>query len=483
MKDIFDHPTIEGLARQARRITGETAQEAVTGRAPLAPVQHRFFSYYGNSPHKGHYNQSVLLRCREQVDEDRLRTALQGLEYHHDALRLVFREDATGVYQEYQPCRSSFPRPVVYDLRGEADAQLLPIFNSLQQDCDPATGPLLRCALIRQNKGDRLLLVIHHLVVDGVSWRIIFEDLETLYNGGSLPARTASYGNWTRSLQERRDIVDLEHAYWQRLDRMETTPLAGWRTPADRRLSAFHRQQHTLDTTLTAGLISEAHHAYGTETIELLLTGLILALQAQGGTSSQLLMLEGHGREEGISPLDISRTVGWFTSMFPVLLEVPLSADMGAAVKAVKEQWRHIPNRGAGYGIYRYCSVPAPLPASCTPEIMFNYMGQFSSAEVNSTFCLAEEPSGDPQSLHLEQPQSLHISVIAIGNKLELEFQYNCEAFTDDTITALITAYVACLQELTAHCLSQTQRSFTPSDFTYSAISNEALEVLSKKFS
>ena len=264
------------------------------------------------------------------------------------------------------------------DVRGEADpaGRIEETAEGLQAGLDLEKGPLVRLGLFATDEGDHLLIVIHHLVVDGVSWRILLEDLETLYGGGVLPEKTSSYREWAEGLiryGESREAAK-EEVYWQEIEQQEIPSL-----PRDRESREVHRfgnsrtEVVTLDEATTSQLLTEAHQAYRTEINDLLLAALSLAIREWSGADRVAIHLEGHGREEILPEVDLTRTVGWFTSIYPVVLPVR-TEDPGTVIKEVKETLRRVPHKGVGYGVRRYLQGKRgksnPGSASTTWEVL-----------------------------------------------------------------------------------------------------------------
>ena len=274
---------------------------------------------------------------------------------HHDALRMRYQKgQQTCLTKEETPfCfhkdlshLEDFPRAL------EKEASLA------QASLDLEKGPLLKVILFEGPKNQqRLLIAIHHLVIDGVSWRILLEDLEFLYKElsknkkPSLPLKTHSYKAWALALKEYRTspLLEEELTHWTQVE-SHIQPL-----PVDKKAKK-RTSSKTLGITLnkeeTSLLLQKVPHAYRTEINDILLSALVLAIGDWTQDYRLSLSLEGHGREEDIVDLDLSRTVGWFTSLFPLYLEV--DPDLPSAIKSVKETLRHIPHKGIGYGILKY---------------------------------------------------------------------------------------------------------------------------------
>jgi amino acid adenylation domain-containing protein/non-ribosomal peptide synthase protein (TIGR01720 family) len=387
-KDLFRARTIAELAPVVTADTGAEDRAEVVGPVPLTPIQRWFFDSDRTNPH--HFNQAHHVELAADPDPAALRTALDALLAHHDALRLRFHRDEDGWHQHHAPHE---PADVldVRDLPGPDDPAVTELADAAHAGFDLATGPLLRALLFRFADGShpRLLLVAHHLVVDGVSWRILLDDLDTAYHQASrgktvdLGAKTTSWQRWSTALTELVATGGLDHelAYWQDAGGDGDLPVDREEPGTESHgTSATDAVAVELDLADTDALLRAAPTAYRTRVNDVLLAALAWALARWTGRDRVAVALEGHGREDVlddvVTDLDVSRTVGWFTTMFPVALTVP-DGDWRTVVRAVRKQLRSVPGNGFGYGALRY--LGALEPAGPPPRLSFNYLGQFDS--------------------------------------------------------------------------------------------------------
>ncbi len=487
--EVFAQPTLAGLAAVAQPLVAAARDQGViTGTAALGPMQAWLLT--GPAPH-AHFNQSLVLHWRERVDVARLQTALQAVVAQHDALRLTMRRTATGRWEQVQ-AGAEGPVPVaVWDLRTAADENAAQdeAATQLQGSFDLETGPLFKAAVARRAADDRVVLVAHHLVIDGVSWRIVLEDLATAYAAAPdtpvvLPAKTDSYLSWAEAVHAEvaSGTRQEERAYWESVCRTETTSLP--RDKNDGKDDVGGTVQVRLTRDETTRLLGPAHRAYGTEANDLLLLGLARSLQEWHGGARTLVALEGHGREP-IGDLDISRTVGWFTSLYPVVLEAadPRGRTGDAAwswqIRRMKESLRQVPRKGTGYGILRYATVDGREdPAlSCSPDVLFNYLGSFETAAAAAPFTLGFESAG-PDVLPIGHRASpLTVTGIVVDGVLELSATCLPGHFRLADVTSWLDRYRTCLQQIAAHCIGHSPE-VTPSDLTLRGLDLEALDAL-----
>ncbi|AUG07230.1 non-ribosomal peptide synthetase [Pseudomonas sp. S09G 359] len=484
-KELFQHQTVQGLASVARQ--GASAnridQGPVSGELALLPIQQMFFQSAVADRH--HWNQSVLLQPREHLEVQGLEQALTALVCHHDALRLSFVDGGP------QGWRASYRTPgagsgMLWHEAVSDNAALLAACERAQRSLDIANGPLVRGVLFDLADGtQRLLLIVHHLVVDGVSWRILFEDLQTAYRQGAaaLPAKTSSLKTWTQRLggHHLTTAGAAAAAYWLNLP-VGADPALPCEHP-DASLQKQHAASVStrLDRQATSRLLQQAPATYRTQVNDLLLTALARVICNWTGGAEAWVQLEGHGREDLFDDVDLTRTVGWLTSAFPARLTP--HAELGVSIKAIKEQLRAIPNKGLDFGILRYLGTPdqqAALARLPVPRITFNYLGQFDGSFDDDTalFVPAKESAGAEQGDDAPLGNWLSINGQVYGGELTLEWTFSNEMFAPHTVQHLADALTAQLLELIEHCSDAEHSSFTPSDFPLSGLDQAQLDQL-----
>ena len=461
-RQLFQHQTVAELAAAAleeEAPSEETEQGPVTGPVPLTPIQEWLFAQELDDLQ--HWNLAVMLELREAVRPEQLHRAVGHLLEHHDALRLRFRREAAGWTQwneppgEAVPCatfdHSALPAP-------RQKAALEAAAEALQRSLDLEKGPLQRFALLRgaPDSADRLLVIIHHLTVDVVSWRILLEDLQALLRAmPPLPPKTTSYRRWAEALAAH--VPSAEAAGTGRLE------LPG--NPEGPNVEGLARTVDvSLDGDETEALLREVPAAFQTRIDDVLLTALARAYARRTGSRSLLLDLEGHGRDL-LPGLDLSRTVGWFTAIHPVLLETGTGGPE-EDLKAIKEQLRKAPEEGA-------------LPA---PQVIFNNLGQLGALGGEDTlFRPASEPTGAQRSPRARRRHLLGVYANLFAGRLELRFEYSRGVHSEATIRGLAEAFLDALRELIERCRAAGAAGtggFTPSDFPEAELDQEDLDLL-----
>ncbi|UFP96150.1 non-ribosomal peptide synthetase [Gloeobacter morelensis] len=493
IKQLFIHRTIAELAAVATQAPAiQIKQEAVTGPLPLTPIQRWFFEQEFAEPQ--HWNMVLLLEAKQKLDPALLEAAVAQLLAHHDGLRLRFTPGVSGWEQRNEGVGPEAVFECI-DLSTLPPAEQQPALQAAaalrQAGLNLAEGPLMRVVLFELGQDSaRLLLVVHHLAIDGVSWRLLIEDLQTAYQRLSehrppaLPPKTSSFQEWACHFEQyaQSPALQAELAYWSAPVRARIRPLPVDCIGANTEASA-RTLQVGLGVEETTALLRKVPGVYRTTINDVLLTALAQAVSEWTGQTALLFDLEGHGREEIFDDLILARTVGWFTALFPVVLALPGNADEAEALKTVKEQLRALPNQGLGYGLLRYSChderAAAQLRQLPQAEIRFNYLGQFDQTlPESSIFKLAHEPSGPIHHLQAQRCHLIEVDSLIIEGRLQMNWTYSANRHRPATLEALTQGFIRALRGLIAHCLSVGKGSYTPSDFPNTALSRIRLDAL-----
>lgn len=495
-KQLFQYQTIAELANVALTTTNLQAEQGlITGEIPLTPIQHWFFLQNLVEPH--HFNQAVMLEIPPDIKPELLQPVLQQLLIHHDALRLQYTQTYSVWLQINRDACSSLNFQVV-DLSNltleEQKTAIAQKANEQHRTLNLSTGNLMQVVLFQLgiSSPGRLLIIIHHLAIDGVSWRILLEDLTTAYyqllqgEDIQLPAKTTSFKDWSYRLQDYAQGQQLksELKYWLQIydDFATVLPVDYTYKKSANTVASSHIVSVSLSTEQTRNLLQDVPSVYNTQINDVLLTALVLTI-AQWTCSTYLLVdLEGHGREELFEDVDLFRTVGWFTSVFPVLLKLEDSINLGEALKSVKEQLREIPQRGIGYGILKYLhpdnTIRSQLEALPQAQISFNYLGQFDQTQLGNGWKFAQESSGEIHSPLRQRSHLLEIDGLIINGRLQLDWRYSNNIHQQSTVEHLANCYLQALEAIIAHCLSKDAGGYTPSDFPEAGLSQDELDAL-----
>ncbi len=484
-RDFFERPTVAELAAAASRPSREIAAEPgpLTGPAPLLPIQRRFFTQA--FPRPDHFNQALLLEARGPLESAPLAAAVAGLIEHHDALRLRFTRTAEGWSQNFAPPGGPVPFTAVdlSDLPAELRAAAMSdACRDVQRSLDLSRGPIVRVVHFPWGDGtpDRLLLTVHHLAVDGVSWRVLVEDLEALRTGGVLPPRTSSFRQWGQRLEElaRSEAVAAEEPFWEEMTQPDAplpAALPGTRLRGRARTLVLH-----LPEAETRALLQDLPAAFRARPDETLLAALALAFAAWTGRPGRRMDLEAHGREELFEDLDLSRTVGWFTALYPVRLEVDPEVGPAAALRAVRTVLHRVPGRGLGYGLLRFLAggeASGRLASAPEPEVVFDYLGQSDAAlGDDAPFRLASEPVGATSDPASERRHRFEISALVTEGRLRVHWIWGADTDHPDTVQALADRFLAEIGRLVRHAQEPDAGGAIPADFPLAKLDQARLD-------
>ncbi|WP_271835357.1 non-ribosomal peptide synthetase [Dolichospermum lemmermannii] len=498
-KQLFQYQTIAELANVVstnRQIKAN--QGLVTGSIPLMPIQHWFFEQ--NFPDAHYFNQSALLEIPSITQPDLLKQAVQKLLSHHDILRSCFVLESHPPQHINATTQETVPFMLV-DLSAlsleEQQTVIKTKESELQASLNLSSGEIVRVALFNRgiNRPSQLLIIIHHLVVDGISWRILLEDLATAYQQLSsgetikLPAKTTSFQEWANQLQAYSESATLstEIDYWlsQFAGNITSLPIDYPDEKTENTLAVTNSLTLCLNEEETRALLQDVPAAYNTQINDILLTALAQSFHEWTGANSLIVDLEGHGREDLFEDIDLSRTVGWFTTLFPVQFNLGLGNQLEETLKLVKEQLRRLPKHGIGYGILRYLHPSSiiqnkfqTLPQA---EISFNYLGQFDQVLSASAMLGAVKEWKSEQSQRGYCSHLLAISGLIHSGKLEMEFAYSEKIHKGASIEKFGLGFMEVLRTLILHCKSKESSTYTPSDFAAAKINQQQLDKLIEK--
>ncbi len=379
----------KGLESESQAQMIEPDQEVPVQSVNLTPIQLNFFKQ--NFSVSNHYNQCMLLALRDDVKTDILHQSLLKMIEHHDALRLTF--DSEGV--QYQNPVSEAKRMLKFrSVSLAADetfhANMLELATETQTTLDISEGPLFNAVLVHREGKMRLppvlFMVIHHLVIDVVSWGILSEDLESVYEQltqsqtAVLPPKTHSFAQWSQVLTEYSSAHSLleELSYWEKAERSSFVLPCNTKYTGTQ-LGAFEQVQVSFQSAEIGKLMNTPH-------VEMVvIAALAASLGTWSGCSEVCINMEGHGRESVVNEMiDLSRTIGWFTSVYPLRLELSPTGDAASKLHAILRQLRSLPNKGIGYGVLKYLStspaVQSTLYNTLPSQVCFNYLGSHKEA-------------------------------------------------------------------------------------------------------
>ncbi|HVG20572.1 MAG TPA: SDR family NAD(P)-dependent oxidoreductase [Blastocatellia bacterium] len=493
-QQIFQNQTIAALTAMLDKADApEAAQDFVTGAVPLTPSQQAF--YENNDSAHWRHSRALLLEAQQPLNEPLLKSDVEFLFKHHDALRIRFQRTSGGWQQINAATQIDTPFSKV-DLSNISDAEkesaIENVAASLRLSLDLSEGPILRIALLElgPRHSSYLLLVGHDLVVDDQSWQILINDLAAAYGQLSrgqsieLPSKTASFKHCAEQLIRHAGsgTRDNEANFWLDEPLSQAPPL-----PVDYPVNAREEKStRTISLTLsveeTRALLEDCTAAYHMRVDEVLLTALAEAVSAWAGSRSLLVDLTNSWREGSLKDVDASQTIGNFTFTSPVLLDLEEASGPGQALKTVKEQIRRMPDRGLAYGLIRYAKgdsdMAANLRACPEAQLSFNHTGEALRVPTGVPFKPSQKlMSGLHQPL-TNQHYLLGVNSFIVENRLEINWTYDESLYRRSTIEHLIRCYEDSLQSLVCHCQSVETAHYTASDFPLAKLDERKLNKL-----
>ena len=469
---LFQYQTIADLfgnLNNARMTHAD--QDEVVGSVTLTPIHHWF--RVRQSPDLSHWNMPLLLELQSEIALDDLQAAASALLRHHDILRLRWKTIKDSWSLEIEPFTAT-PLVTAVDLSTVPEGDVAKLIENRCSECQSCLslehGPLMQLYVFKlgPKRKDLLFWNLHHLAVDIVSWQILLDDLQLaltqIGQGESieLPRKSTSFQYWANQLGQYAQTAQVleEAEFWLTEERaaIDGLPLdhENGRETNTEESSRIHNV--CLTKAETDQLLRFVPKFYHTQINEVLLTSLHLALQKWSGSSSSLIDVELHGREEDcFGDVDLSRTVGWFTSYYPLLLISPIEISPLMLLRSVKQQMREIPNRGFHFGLLRYLQDDpeigdqfAKLPAA---EVNFNYLGQFGQVVEGTTlYKLAnhETSCGFDHSPKGLRGHLIDVVSWVIDDRLQIDFSYSANAHTEKTVTGLAADFLETLRTLIA---------------------------------
>ncbi len=488
IKDIFTYKNIERLydnvlsksIKANNKLVIKSEQGVLDGEVPLLPIQEWFFK--SRFEYFNHWNQSFLLKT-SALDLERLRDSIGRLIHHHDGFRLRYKKDqelqraiddliVDNNCIQYYDSNAKIEELKVLDIRTlesqegsrKFEIKLQNILTEWQSNFNIGEGPTYSVGYIYgyEDGSARVYFALHHLIVDAVSWRIIGEDLRNLYDGKDLGRKGSSYRQWINAVRDYEQAHRNEKEYWENI--LVDCNQKGLEELVVGQDTVYASLE--LDQEKTKELLQQSNRAYNTQVNDLLLTALGYALSEVSGNRTNHIVLEGHGREEIDSTIDITRTVGWFTTMYPVRLEIREELDF--SIKNIKEMVRQVPNKGVGYG-----AIIGYKDKTILPKVSFNYLGQFdkedreileeySDGEVNRLWVITNENSGISVDFRNQDYNIININGLVIEGSL----QFSIASKLGQSITDKIAkSFKQKLEEIIAHCIHKNMIEYTMSDF------------------
>lgn len=499
-RDVFRAPTIAGLAQNVNKlaITGVT-QAVISGSATVTPVQHWWLAK--RPQFIDHFNQAVRLELKKPLHVGWFEQALQQVYRHHDALRLRLDNSGNGLHSFIAPVQSDLlPKLDIFELCTDTDTSRLimdrkasTIADQLHASLKLQSGPTMRVALFDYGAqhAQELLIVVHHWSIDGVSWRVLLEDLERAYTALSqgdtvmLDLKTASWIDWSQSLQvlQQHTEIQSQRQYWQQQIDADTLVLPLLSEVATAAVQQQRQAKVQLDVVSTTKLLRQTCKATRASVEELLLTCLAQTLLSRSTSRALTIELESHGREMLADLPDVSRTIGWFTAVYPLNLHLDDPQDIAASIIAVKERLRRVPNGGIGYGLLKQDVTGQGLQGVAKAQLTFNYLGQFDNATSHSTlFALSDQPAGKAMNDADHLPYLLEMAAQVRNGQLEIELNYSQLHYDEGVVNQWLASVSTHLKALMLFADQLEQPLYSAVDFPLASLTQATTQTLVRQY-
>lgn len=462
IRDLFEKQTIKNLGGCIEFLASDAQQEIITGEVGLIPTQKGFFRKTRTDIN--HWNISVMLFKKYRMDEEILKRVFEKIVEHHDALRMIYKIDKERITQINRGVDCQLFEFTVFNLVDDKDdtTRMDADVYKLHRSMDLQEGPLVKLALFRRHDGDHLLLAVHHLVCDGLSLMTILEDSAAAYNQAvrnepiKLPMKTSSLKAWSEKLEAYANSQELlkETEYWKNLEEKPVAPLPKDKTFGEDR----HKHDETIEVTLLSSketkVLVNGARKYDAEVKDLLVTAFGKSMKEWTGENNILIDYKIHGRENIFEGIDVTRTVGWFATEFPAILDMSDIEDIRSLITTVRDMFRNVPGKGLGYETLRDITLPQnkkSLSLSLNPEILFNYSGEFKDSTIPdfegfSVSPLYKNLNESPDS---ERKYTLIIELMILQGNLDVTIHYNKYEYYESTIRRLLESFRENLVKIT----------------------------------
>ncbi|MEM9820014.1 MAG: amino acid adenylation domain-containing protein, partial [Bacteroidota bacterium] len=483
---LFQNQTVVALSNvltEKQKLQESLEQGELEGKVPILPIQRWFLDT--KLDHRSHFNQSILFNVDKNISFEIIALAVDELIRHHDALRLQFQLNGTQWEQQYGKQKTALESIEILDATASFSSTLTELCDNYQKTLDIQVGRTSQFVWIKTPDSEidnRLLIIVHHLGIDGVSWRILISDLQSCLqqalsgNKVQLGMKGSSYREWGQFLEAyaSRPKLEKQISYWKTIQE-QFEPFI----PTGKEAKATQQEAKTLSFYLepahTKNLLKKVHHAYRTEISDFLLAALSQTLGAWSGNKKITIALENHGREELDSGLNLSQSIGWFTTLFPTSFFYDQMMSAKDLLIATKERRSSIPDKGIGYGILKYLHPTEEVRtifADKNPwDLLFNYLGQLDAiGQDGALLSIAKESAGEEISADYPLPSGLEVIGSVVDRKLKLDWSFSPQLYDEDTIQRLGAEMIENLERLIQHCLKIELNHPTPADFGLSQV-------------
>lgn len=456
MGDIFKYRTIKKLAEIMAPMGNKPVQGDTFGKFKITPIQQWFFD--SHKIHPEHFHQAILLKSNESLNVEALRDILTEIQKYHDALRVRYTLDGDEMVGEVLDSNYPLNYQVICieDMVKDKETVNKKIIE-LQESVNFKTGPLMNTLVFKTKERDYVYILIHHLAVDTVSWGILINDIQNLYRQFlnkqpyKFARKTTSIKEWSERIHQYSNSKKFleEMRYWKDIQKKAVQSI-----PFD-----FAHDTNTVRDSKTCKivlgkeeteiLLKKISNQYKASIVDILLSSLSFALYHWTGNRENAVIFEGHGREDLFDNISLQRTVGWFTSIYPIVLEAPESGGLIECLDKTMLVRNSIPNNGVGYSILRYLTDEENkeyMDWSLTPQVGFNYLGVTDMENRKGLLEVVDSEYGSSASYDSERHFELELNSYISNEELKILLTYNSKAYKPETINRLIHSYKEKLQ-------------------------------------
>lgn len=435
----------------------------------LSPIQKWFFDHVKED--YNHFNQSVILKLKKQVNLEEIKDAWRVLKEHHELLNAHFTNENGARFMVIDTGSHTVAFSEIHVNGGEKQRIITEEAERCQRSLDIHNGPLCRIVLFNDESDQHILIVMHHMIVDNVSWRILINDFSDVLMGKKETSEgwnnTASYHDWIQDVDKYVSSVfeapNNEEGNASFLGNAQKSCLS----------SQMRMITRVLDESNTTHLLNDVHHRYHTKVQDILVAALVCAAKKYCDEETLNIQMESYGRENDYSKLNVSETIGWFTSIYPV--EITMTDDgYEKQIIEVKDQLNRVQNHGIGYNAYYY-GENGSSSKSEKSFVSFNYLGAFKDDLNTDAFEDSEYSSGDEVTGFYIRP-SIDINAEISNNCLEVHVDYGMNLYSEEQMNELMDGFISELLQIIEHCMASQEASITSSDFSVEGLDESALD-------
>ncbi|MGL5149891.1 MAG: condensation domain-containing protein, partial [Clostridium sp.] len=483
VKMLMKNPILSEVSKYVKEDKSTISQGEVTGNILLTPIQMEFLN---NNVEVNKFNHAITVETKEKLDNSLIKEMFEILVKHHDALRMKYSYDGKEFLQNNEPYKEGLFNFSSVDISNYSDYEVENIIKDVLDEKNEiiniTDGLLMSVTVFHGREKSYISIIVHHLVIDGVSWRILLEDIENIFvdlqkkNKVNLPKKTTSFKQWANELNSyaQTNEVKKECEYWNGVvsgDKGSNKETVNYECDMKKVSAALSKDK-------TDKLLYEVNSKYGTEINDILLVALGRAIQSWEDCDRTVVSLEGHGRNYNFQSVDISNTIGWFTINYPIILKSYKDKDLSYEIRDVKEMLIKIPNEGLNYCLLKHLTKEGNIEfKEYTPKYSFNYMGQYTEKK-ESVFSKSDMSIGKTIGDKNITMFDIDINSVIEKEKFIITFRFNENKYKEESVQSLAKIYIESLENIIEHCIAKTEKMLSPSDLCYTELSIDEFDDL-----